>query len=60
MDHHHGGGAKMPPEMAVTSAAHHVADSKISPGDDYEEIREQVRSLLLTCLCCNRMQIAQR
>ena len=28
----------------ATTNADAIADAKISPGDDYEEIREQVRS----------------
>jgi len=33
------------PSPALSEAAQAVADSKIPPGDDYEEIREQVRHL---------------
>ncbi len=32
----------LPVEAPATNAAA-IADAKISPGDDYEEIREQVR-----------------
>lgn len=31
------------PSPALSEAAQAVADSKIPPGDEYEEIREQVR-----------------
>jgi len=31
------------PNPPLSEAAQAVADSKIPPGDDYEEIREQVR-----------------
>ena len=37
--------SELPPPAAVAPTnADAIADAKISPGDDYEEIREQVRS----------------
>jgi hypothetical protein len=36
-------------EHPLSEAAQAVADSKIPPGDEYEEIREQVREMRMRC-----------
>ncbi len=36
--------SELPAAPAPATNADAIADAKISPGDDYEEIREQVRS----------------
>lgn len=38
------GNMSMPTEMSAAAAA--VAESKLHPGDEYEEIREQVRNTI--------------